>query len=138
MKDRGTFQERQKLYLENRNERLMDLVHDRILKQKIDLNTGQALFKPLINDLGVRQSQGSNIGNYLHHLGKYIPEQEPRQAKPRISESSESIVQQIHNKRIAWLFSELDSDQDGLISAHKICIVTISHDMLSIIKPILF
>ncbi len=41
-------------------------------------------------------------------------------------------------KRIAWLFSELDSDQDGVISPQKICIDSISPELLSIIKPILF
>lgn len=44
----------------------------------------------------------------------------------------------MHMKRIAWLFGELDSDQDGVISAQKICIDTISPELLEIIKPILF
>lgn len=31
MKGKGTFEERQKLYLEGKNEKLMDLVHERLL-----------------------------------------------------------------------------------------------------------
>jgi hypothetical protein len=41
-------------------------------------------------------------------------------------------------KRIAWLFSELDSDQDGFISPKRICISTISDDVLDVITPVLF
>lgn len=48
------------------------------------------------------------------------------------------MVEQMYMRRITWLFSELDSDQDGIISAQKICIDTIDPDILSIIKPILF
>lgn len=48
----------------------MEMVHERLLEEKIDLSTGQELFKPAINDLGVRESQGSNIGAYLHQLSK--------------------------------------------------------------------
>jgi hypothetical protein len=44
----------------------------------------------------------------------------------------------MYSKRIGWLFSELDSDQDGIISAQKISIENISVDLLGIIKPILF
>lgn len=76
MKDKGTFEERQKQYLEMKNEKLMEMVHERLLQEKIDLSTGQELFKPAINDLGVRESQGSNIGVYLHQLSKEEPERE--------------------------------------------------------------
>lgn len=41
-------------------------------------------------------------------------------------------------KRIAWLFSELDSDQDGFISPKRICIDTISEQILEVIIPVLF
>jgi len=44
----------------------------------------------------------------------------------------------MHMKRITWLFSELDSDQDGIISSQKINIDAISPEILGIIKPILF
>ena len=50
MKDKGNFQERQKLYVESRNEKLMDLVHERLIGEQIDLKTGQELYKPIIND----------------------------------------------------------------------------------------
>lgn len=70
MKDRGTFEERQKQYLEVRNEKLMEMVHDRMLGEKIDLQTGQELFKPIINDIGVRENQGTNIGDYLFQMSK--------------------------------------------------------------------
>lgn len=33
-------------------------------------------------------------------------------------------------KRIAWIFSELDSDQDGFISPKRINIETINEDIL--------
>jgi hypothetical protein len=58
--------------------------------------------------------------------------------RPTISQNSEHIVQQMYIKRSAWLFSELDSDQDGLISPKKTCIDTISGELLHIIAPILF
>ena len=35
-------------------------------------------------------------------------------------------MQQLQLKRISWLFSELDSDQDGTISAQRIDITTIA------------
>jgi hypothetical protein len=35
-------------------------------------------------------------------------------------------MQQVYIKRLGWLFSELDSDQDGFISPKRICIDTIS------------
>ena len=54
----------------------MEMVHERLLQEKIDLSTGQELFKPAINDLGVRENQGSNIGVYLHQLSKEEPERE--------------------------------------------------------------
>ena len=41
-------------------------------------------------------------------------------------------------RRVSWLFSELDSDQDGVISAKKINIGTIPPEILGVIKPILF
>lgn len=50
---------------------------------------------------------------------KEVPVEE---AIPKINENSTAIVQQIHHKRLAYVFSELDSDQDGFISAKKICI----------------
>lgn len=53
---------------------------------------------------------------------KEVPIEE---AIPKINENSTAIVQQIHHKRLAYVFSELDSDQDGFISAKKICIETI-------------
>lgn len=39
---------------------------------------------------------------------------------------------------MAWLFSELDSDQDGYISPKRINIETINEDILEIIMPVLF
>lgn len=48
------------------------------------------------------------------------------------------IVQQMQLKRIAWLFMELDSDQDGFISSKKICIETIDENVLEVIMPVLF
>jgi hypothetical protein len=56
----------------------------------------------------------------------------------KINDSSEQLVQQMYFKRVAWLFSELDSDQDGVISAHSISIDKIPAEVLDIIKPILF
>ena len=41
-------------------------------------------------------------------------------------------------KRISWLFSELDSDQDGFISPKRICIDSIGEDVLEVIIPVLF
>ena len=58
--------------------------------------------------------------------------------KPVINEHSDFLVKQIHKKRMAWLFSELDSDQDGLISSKRINIETINEDILEIIMPVLF
>ncbi len=40
-------------------------------------------------------------------------------------------------KRIAWVFSELDSDQDGFISPKRVCISTISYEVLEVITPVL-
>ena len=48
------------------------------------------------------------------------------------------LIKQIHKKRMAWLFSELDSDQDGYISPKRINIETINEDILEIIMPVLF
>ena len=45
---------------------------------------------------------------------------------PRISEASELMVREMQTRRLTWLFGELDGDQDGLISAQKINIETIS------------
>lgn len=71
----------------------MTKVHERLLGERIDLETGQELFKPLINDMGVREPQGANIGRYLHHLSKEIPESdEGKNGYPRISESSQNMV----------------------------------------------
>lgn len=47
-------------------------------------------------------------------------------------------MQQLHLKRISWLFSELDSDQDGTISSQRIDITSIPPELLNIIKPVLF
>ena len=44
----------------------------------------------------------------------------------------------MHLKRITWLFTELDSDQDGFISSKRICIDTIGEDLLEVIMPVLF
>lgn len=44
----------------------------------------------------------------------------------------------MQSKRITWIFSEMDHDQDGLISAQKISLDSISPELLNIIKPILF
>ena len=55
-----------------------------------------------------------------------------------VNEKSEEIVQQMYLKRLAWLFSQLDDNNDGVISANKICISTISEELLEIIKPVLF
>lgn len=41
-------------------------------------------------------------------------------------------------KRIVWIFGELDSDQDGLISSVNINIESIPDEILEIIMPILF
>lgn len=64
----------------------MAKVNERLLGERIDLETGQKLFKPMINDMGVRESQGTNIGAYLYHLSKEVPENmEGKAAHPRIS-----------------------------------------------------
>ena len=64
--------------------------------------------------------------------------QQKEDARPRISESSELLVQQLHAKRVTYLFGELDGDQDGVISPTKISIDSIPVDVLNVIKPILF
>ena len=60
------------------------------------------------------------------------------EAVPKINENSAAIVQQIHHKRLAYIFAELDSDQDGFISAKKISIDSIKEDVLEVIMPVLF
>lgn len=48
----------------------------------------------------------------------------------RIGDTSDNIVKNMQVKRIIYLFGELDSDQDGLISAKRISIDTVSPDVL--------
>lgn len=117
----------------------MERVREKRQKEKVDAVTGRELFRPQINDLGVRESQGSNIGHYLYEKGREsCLREEPPPSRPKINESSEAIVQQLHLKRISWLFSELDSDQDGTISSTRIDIASIPPELLNIIKPVLF
>lgn len=44
----------------------------------------------------------------------------------------------MYMKRLAWLFSELDSDQDGFISPKRISIDSINEEILEVIIPVLF
>jgi hypothetical protein len=55
-----------------------------------------------------------------------------------VSESSNNIVKNIQTKRIVYIFGELDSDQDGLISPTKVSIDMLPPDVLEVIMPILF
>jgi hypothetical protein len=51
---------------------------------------------------------------------------------------SEEIVRNLQLKRVIFLFGELDSDQDGLISSGKVCIDTLASEVLEVLMPILF
>lgn len=62
----------------------------------------------------------------------------PTLHQPKINDCSANLVKEMQFRRISWLFSELDSDQDGLISAQKININAIPTELLNIIKPVLF
>jgi hypothetical protein len=118
---------------------LVELVREKMLKEKVDVSTGRELFRPRINDVGVRESQGGNIGAYLYGLGRSREEGRVSVGGvPRISESSSAMVEEMYRRRVAWLFGELDSDQDGVISAQRISIDGVELEVLEIIKPILF
>lgn len=58
-------------------------------------------------------------------MSKIKKEYPIEEAIPKINENSTAIVQQIHHKRLAYIFAELDNDQDGFISAKKISIDSI-------------
>lgn len=86
MKDRGNFQTRQRLFLEQKNSKLIEKMKEKRIGEKLDSKTGQELFRPKINDLGVRESQGWNIGNYLYQLGREGTEPVSTiDAKPKIN-----------------------------------------------------
>jgi hypothetical protein len=47
-------------------------------------------------------------------------------------------VKNLQLKRIIFIFGELDSDQDGRISSEKVCINTLTPEVLKVLMPILF
>lgn len=100
--------------------------------------SGQQLFRPRIKSKGRRSPKGSQIHEYLYELSKVERMTALVEQRPQINENSEQIIQQMYMKRIAWLFSQLDSDQDGFISPKRICIDTISEQILEVIIPVLF
>ena len=108
---------------------------EKMNKQKIDSN-GQKLFKPKISSM--REPKGELIYEYLYQQTKNHKKIEVEDPRPKINEYSDQLVKQLHKKRMAWLFSELDSDQDGLISPKRINIEGIHEDILEIIMPVLF
>jgi len=56
----------------------------------------------------------------------------------KTGDASEELVKGFHAKRIVYLFGELDSDQDGLISPERVCIDTLPPRVLEILAPVLF
>lgn len=108
-------------------------------KETADPVTGQPLFRPnIISQPQNRHRGGKSIGEYLFEMSKNKVHQEPPKSKLQVDPNSEVILRNMQARRVAWLFSELDSDQDGRISSDKICIDSIPERVLEVIMPILF
>jgi hypothetical protein len=71
-------------------------------------------------------------------MGRHKKEVKQETKKVEVNRNSEVIVRGMQARRVAWLFSEMDADQDGKISAAKCSIDRIPEPILEIIMPILF
>ena len=118
--------------------------------ENFDPVTGQPLYHPRIwrpPDKKHHRSSKS-IGNLLYSSSQLYKEKKDKQRaeyEQKIEDqlntkywkkSSEMLLEQMKYKRFLTLFQMLDSNGDGLISAQKIDISTLSPDVLEIMTPL--
>ncbi len=137
-KNMGNFNERNKKFLEAKNMKLMQKIREENIKNEVDEKSGQQLYTPKVAGSRSGDSRSTNIFQSLYERNRQ--QKSPSVVSPRrlISAKSEMIAREVECRRLAWVFSELDSDEDGQISAHKINIDRIPVKVLEIIMPILF
>ena len=93
----------------------------------------------LNDDIGYHLYQKAIMGKEKQRARQELTEEFYRQQRERkkTTNMSDLIMESLFNKKIKALFSELDSDSDGLISASRICVDMIEARKLKILAPLL-
>lgn len=121
-------------------------------KQKMEINkdkeTGQAYFKPEINDC-YQRLENRNIFNDLYydhnrHLQKkkaleelYNTDYRISQSNTHINQQSNEIFEGLKEKTFKAIFKVLDKDKDGMINQRNIQLDALPKNINHIIQPIL-
>ncbi|CAD8103598.1 unnamed protein product [Paramecium primaurelia] len=141
------FLERMQISIQKRQKKLEETVMTE--EPTHDITTGQKLYHPIIGRPPANDRNNSNlpIGDYLfqmrtvhedHH--NYLVEQERQSIMNSMAKSSEKSSQIYEDKKrkvLEEIFSLLDSDGDGQISASSIEISGIQSEILQILAPLL-
>lgn len=146
--DNTTFEQRNKKFLE-KNIKLEQQREIKLLEELIDPSTGRPYFQPQTGrgPKNGRYPQGVPIGEYLYNhrfemenKQRDLLEKEQRTLEANMARSNEKshlIMENIKKKKLAEIFSFLDSDGDGYISSTKIDIASVGTDILEALAPLL-
>ncbi|CAD8174122.1 unnamed protein product [Paramecium pentaurelia] len=141
------FLERMQISIQKRQRKLEETVMTE--EPTHDITTGQKLYRPIIGRPPNNDRNNSNlpIGDYLfqmrtvqedHH--NYLIEQQKQSHMNSLAKSSEKSNQIYEDKKrkvLEEIFTLLDSDGDGQISASSIEISGIQSEILQILAPLL-
>lgn len=126
-------------------------------EEQFDKETGQPLFKPKVGRPPLVKKENNNIPvtDKLYYdrferdasnnskrgkLKKSILSIETQNSQMKshrvVNEKSEQILDQKKARKFHYIFTLLDSDNDGIISAEKIDISQLSPDILEIFTPL--
>ncbi|CAD8066013.1 unnamed protein product [Paramecium sonneborni] len=141
------FLERMQISIQKRQKKLEETVMTE--EPSHDLINGQKLYRPIIGRPPNNERNNSNlpIGDYLFQLRtvqedhhNYLIEQQRQSiinSMAKSSNKSSQIYEDKKQKILQEIFSLLDSDGDGYISASSIEISGIQSDILQILTPLL-
>ncbi|CAD8072696.1 unnamed protein product [Paramecium sonneborni] len=141
------FLERMQISIQKRQKRLEETVMTE--EPSHDITTGQKLYRPIIGRPPNNERNNSNlpIGDYLFQLRtvqedhhNYLIEQQRQSVMNSMAKSSEKsslIYEDKKRKVLQEIFSLLDSDGDGKISASSVEISGIQSEILQILAPLL-
>ena len=114
----------------------------------METKTKELTFAPKINKSSSTKRVVQDIGNYLHSVQKLQEDklkkkQEEQSCKSKVLASkkfvqnkSEKMLEKMEKDKLIGIFTVLDSDKDGLISASKIDITGLSIQLLDFLSPL--
>jgi len=143
--EKTSFEERNRRF-QSRLARLQEGVRQKAeVKETFDSQTGKPLFYPSTGRAPTadRNQTKLPIGDYLYSHrpttieGGRTPSKEPKGHEIKLSEKSQMFLERKYRNRLEEVFYELDSDQDGFISASNIDINPIEPFTLEVIASVL-